>query len=66
MPENKKSLDDLLQEISVDAPGMWENSDGPEGWFAVTTPNEGIVAYFWREADAYRYRLGLINRIMNP
>jgi hypothetical protein len=61
----KPTLDDLLDLWTVMEPGNWENEDGPEGWYAVTN-DEGIVAYFGNESDAFRFRLSEINRIMNP
>jgi hypothetical protein len=58
-----KSLDELLDEISV--LDEWENqTKGLEGWFAVAT-DLGIIAYFGNEAEAYRFRLDYINRIIN-
>ena len=60
-----KDLIELLDDWSVMEPGMWENDDGPEGWYAVTN-TDGIVAYFATEADAYRWRLDMINRELNP
>lgn len=65
MKRVKKSLDDLLDEISVFPPGQWKNSDGPKDWYAVCDEN-GIVAYFGREVDALHFRLDLINRRLNP
>jgi hypothetical protein len=58
-------LDELLDEVSVAAPDMWENDEGPKGWYAVIT-DDGIVAYFATENDALRFRLDLINRHLNP
>jgi len=60
----RKSLDDLLDEWAVIAPGMWENETGPKDWYAVAN-DDGIVAYFGKEADACRFRLAEINRILN-
>jgi hypothetical protein len=60
----KKSLDDLLESWSVLIPGQWENAQGPKGWFAVCN-DEGIVAYFGKEEDAFRFRLNEINRVLN-
>lgn len=63
--ENK--MDDLeaaLDRWSVMAPGMWENDQGPRGWYAVCN-DDGIVAYFATEKDAFRYRLWMINRDLN-
>ena len=59
------SLDNLLEDISVIDPYEWENENGPVGWFAVCN-EEGIIAYFMNETDAYRFRLDLINRRLNP
>lgn len=62
-----KSLDEMLEEVSVHDPGMWENDDGPADWFAVSTDEHGgIIAYFQFEKDAYRFRLDWINRKLNP
>lgn len=58
-------LDDWLDAVSVHPPGMWENDQGPPGWFAVSDDG-GIVAYFGNETDACRFRLDLINRRLNP
>lgn len=59
-----KSLDEALDEWSVHDPEMWENDEGPKGWWAVSN-NDGIVAYFGEERDAFRFRLSEINRILN-
>jgi hypothetical protein len=56
---------ELLDTVSVAAPDMWVNDEGPEGWYAVIT-EDGIVAYFATENDALRFRLDLINRHLNP
>lgn len=59
------SLDELLEEISVQQPGQYENDTSDIlQWYAVST-DEGIVAYFGEEAEAFGYRLNLINRILN-
>lgn len=60
-----RTLDDLLDDWQVHAPGMWENEDGPKGWYAVSNADEGIVAYFMTEASAFRFRLAEINRTLN-
>jgi len=65
-PANKLSLDELLEAWSVHAPGMWDNDQGPEGWYAVSSDEAGgIVAYFADETSALRYRLAEINRTLN-
>ena len=60
-------LERLLEEVSVLWPGMWENEQTPTlgEWYAVCNDN-GIIAYFGKEVDAYRFRLDYINRILNP
>ena len=58
-----KSLDELLEEISV--LDEWENqTKGLDGWFAVCT-DLGIIAYFGERTEAYRFRLDYINRLLN-
>lgn len=64
MTERTRSLDELLETWCVYGPGVWENDDGPEGWWGVAN-EDGIVAYFGREADAFRFRLAEINRALN-
>ena len=59
-------LNQLLEEWSVLFPGCWENdlSIFMENWYAVSNDN-GIVAYFSNQNDAFRFRLNEINRILN-
>jgi hypothetical protein len=65
MDKDELDIFELLDTVSVAAPDMWENDEGPKGWYAVVT-DDGIVAYFAKETDALRYRLDRINRRMNP
>ena len=58
------NLDAALERWQVLDPGMWENGQGPEGWWAVSD-DTGIVAYFGNETDAFRYRLAMVNRDLN-
>jgi hypothetical protein len=58
------NITSLLEEIEVMGPGMWENEDGPKGWYAVSN-TYGIIAYFPEEKEALRYRLDYINRLLN-
>lgn len=58
------TLDELLDVWTVMEPGMWENNDGPEDWWAVCN-DDGIVAYFGNKSDAYRFRLDRINCTLN-
>jgi hypothetical protein len=66
MIKTTKDLDELLEDVSVLSPGMWENDSGPSDWYAVCNDDGGIIAYFWKEVDTYRFRLDYINRILNP
>ena len=61
------TLDDALEDIVVHDPGLWENELSPllGHWYAVSNPDESIIAYFYKEADAYRFRLAEINRLLN-
>jgi hypothetical protein len=45
-------------------PGTWENDEGPKNWYAVAN-DDGIIAYFGSESDAFRFRLAEINRALN-
>lgn len=59
-------LDDLLEEISVLGPGQWVNENSPTlgEWWAVCN-EDGIIAYFGKEVDAFFFRLALINARLN-
>lgn len=65
------SMDYLLGEISVDGPVEREaavkagNTSWPEGWWGVADDQGGYVAYFAHEADAFSYRMFLVNARMN-
>lgn len=61
-----KTLDGLLDQVVVYSPVEWENNIGPKDWYAVATDDDGIIAYFYKEVDAYRFRLDYINRELNP
>lgn len=64
--EPNKSLEELLENWQVHAPGMWDNEHGPEDWFAVSDEGSGgITAYFQHEHEALRWRLDQINRALN-
>jgi hypothetical protein len=60
------NIDDALEDWQVDEPGMWENGSGPKGWWAVSNSDESIVAYFAKPEDAYRWRLSMENKDLNP
>ena len=59
-----KSLEELLEEWSIMAPGDWDNETGPKDWYAVTN-DTGIIAYFGESKDAFGFRLNKINQILN-
>lgn len=66
------SLDDALDEIQVEAPGTYEEPgpwDTAEGaihhtWWSVCD-GERTIAFFASERHAFRFRLDLINRMLN-
>ena len=62
-----KTIDELLEDISVLEPGLWENeaSEILSDWYAVAN-DKGIIAYFGSESDAFRFRLDYINGLLNP
>jgi len=63
--KNTKTIEELLEDWVVLWPESWENDTrGIEDWYAVVN-TEGIIAYFGNEADALRFRLNEINRILN-
>lgn len=57
-------LDQLLDEISVLDEFAGSESELLSGWSAVCN-TDGIIAYFAEQADAFRFRLDYINRILN-
>ncbi len=59
------TLDEMLDEVSVMAPGQWDNETGPKDWCAVCNEH-GIIAYFGTEELAYFFRLAYINARLNP
>lgn len=65
LAKTRKSLDESLETVAVHTPYMWENDNGPKGWYAVST-DDGIVAYFRDEKAAFYFRLALINASLNP
>lgn len=64
-------LDLLLEDVQVEPPGTTDAPEvnGPKtmrDWWAVSTSELGIIAYFANEADACRFRLDYINGLLNP
>jgi hypothetical protein len=62
----RKTLEELLEIWAVMAPGTWDNESTETlgDWYAVSN-DDGIVAYFGNEQDAFRFRLAEINRTLN-
>lgn len=65
--KESRTLDDWLESISILPPGMAseDNRQWPVDWHAVAD-DDGIIAYFSKPEDAFRFRLSLINSIINP
>lgn len=59
------NIDALLEEYCVEKPGEWRNDHGPKNWYGVSN-NDGIIAYFGDETDAFRFRISCINARLNP
>jgi hypothetical protein len=59
-------LDSLLGEISIMEVDDLDTHDTEllKGWYAVVN-TDGIIAYFGEEAEAFRFRLDYINRLLN-
>jgi hypothetical protein len=66
-PHDVEDISQALDNVAVHGPGCWENdaSHALGDWWAVSTADLGIVAYFMDEADACSYRLRLIDRWFN-
>lgn len=72
-PNYVTTFEEALEDVAVHGPGMWENAlsefEGDDAsikdWYAVSTGNNGIVAYFVEESDALSFRLRLIDRWFN-
>lgn len=61
----RKDLNTLLDDWSVMDPDLLEDNPlAPKGWWGVTN-TQGIIAYFAKEKDAFRFRLAEINRALN-
>lgn len=71
----RKDLDELLGLITIDFPDdrdyymehnklTEETCDWPKGWHAVCDDN-GYIAFFFHEADAFAFRLWIINLRLN-
>lgn len=62
------SLDEACEHWCVH--DTWDNEVSivlmRDGWYAVSNEEDSIIAYFWNKADAYRFRLAMINRDLNP
>ncbi|NDB82593.1 MAG: hypothetical protein EB127_07605 [Alphaproteobacteria bacterium] len=68
---NTRDFDDLLDDVQVCFPEEREyaieagNTTWAEGWYAVSTGKESIIAYFQNEEDAFAFRMMLINCRLN-
>lgn len=65
---DEKDLDYYLQEISVqqiDYDYIKDVNPNIVNWYGVSN-EEGIIAYFGDENDAFNFRLSYINRKLNP
>lgn len=66
--DEMKDLDYYLENITVDFPLEFPPTH-PEAnltdWYGVAN-EDGIIAYFGREEDAFRFRLDYINGLLNP
>ena len=62
------SLNALLDSWSVLPPvGVWDEYNIKPGvYHPVCNDDDGVVAYFLRESGAFRFRLDMINRTLNP
>lgn len=66
------ALEYLLGEITVDPPSERDSTlrlcpehKWPEGYWGVADEQDGYIAYFQHEDDAYAFRLFLINARLN-
>lgn len=67
-PDRIKDLEDALEDVQVHPPGMWENELSQtvlHDWYAVSTADDGIIAYFHAQPDANSFRLEIIDRWLN-
>jgi hypothetical protein len=55
----------LLDDITVSHHPTPMDTDAKR-WITVETVEDGPIAYFYDPTDAYRFRLDLINRRLNP
>lgn len=62
-PEYVRDIADALDEVQVYSPGRGDTT--LDDWYAVSTGESSIVAYFADEADACSFRLKIIDRWFN-
>ncbi len=65
---SQMSFEDAMDSVDVHPPGTWDSAfygDGPQNLFAVSTAEDGFVAFFKSETLANRFRLDLVNRLLN-
>jgi len=66
-PGNVVNIDDALDEVQIHEIVEEDEHTAVNlvGWYGVSTPDEGIIAYFFDEADACSFRLRIIDRWLN-
>lgn len=67
-PSHVEDIDDALSDVQVHGPGSWENDLSKTAlgdWYAVSTGDDAIIAYFFSETDALSFRLKIIDRWFN-
>lgn len=62
---NLFTIDDLLELIQVEEiDNEMPTYNSMNGWYGVSN-EEGIIAYFGTQEEAFSYRLNYINRVLN-
>ena len=60
-------ISEALEAVSVHPADEIPDWKGSPDWFAVSTDDAGgVIAYFVSEADAFAFRLAIVNRLLNP
>ena len=61
----KMTIDELYEKWYVSPPGRWNFNGISIDFWSVGNTDEGILAFFKKEADAWRFRKDKIKRILN-
>lgn len=66
-PDDVEDIDDALKNVTVHFPGDWSAPENElvADCFAVSTADDGIIAYFYSEDDAFAFRYMIIARWLN-